>query len=97
MKENIKDILLIVGIIALLILGIAVAVLEDNHDEEVWNDGYCSECGCPWVYQDMYHKVHGQDIFIYTDIPVSVFPLILPDKEGHSIKVNKNYGLGIGQ
>lgn len=85
MKENIKDILLIVGIIALLILGIAVAVLEDNHDEEVWNDGYCSECGCPWVYQDMYHKVHGQDIFIYTD------------KEGHSIKVNKNYGLGIGQ
>jgi hypothetical protein len=83
MKEDKSHIIFIVVIILLMAVGIIGAFCEAKIDDELWNDGYCSECGCPWCYQDMYHIKNSGDIYIYAD------------KEGHTIEIHTNHGFGV--
>lgn len=73
----------IVAIVLLFAVGIIGAICERKNDEKIWNNGYCSECGCPWCYQDMYHIKNSGDIYIYAD------------KEGHTIEIHTNHGFGV--
>lgn len=82
-----KDKLLNIGFVAIIILlfalGVIGAICERKNDDIVWNDGYCSECGCPWCYQDMYHIKDVGNIYIYAD------------KEGHTMETHTNHGFGV--
>lgn len=79
-KDSIGFLIVIVLLIAVAVIG---AICEKKIDEKAWNNGYCSECGCPWHYQDMYHIKNSGDIYIYAD------------KEGHTIEIHTNHGFGI--
>ena len=76
-------IVFIVIIVLLCAIGIIGAICEEKIDDEVWNNGYCSKCGCPWHYQDMYHIKDIGNVYIYAD------------EEGHSIEIHTNHGFGV--
>lgn len=83
MKDKLLNIGFVAIIVLLFVLGVIEAICERKNDDIIWNDGYCSECGCPWCYQDMYHIRGSGNVYIYAD------------KEGHTIEIHTNHGFGV--
>lgn len=81
--EKIFRIIFITMLILLMVFAVLGAFYEGKNEDKLWNNGYCSECGCPWCYQDMYHLKNSGNIYIYAD------------KEGHTIEIHTNHGFGI--
>lgn len=59
-------IIIVVAILAPFIIGVvAFANHEDKIDDELWNNGYCSECDGQWIYeQAVGHRYDTSYIYV---------------------------------
>jgi hypothetical protein len=68
----------IVGLAIVILILIGACYLEKKHDEKIYNNGVCTECGGNYIFSGSAHVKNSDDIYYYTC-----------DKCGHTIKVNR--------
>lgn len=68
--ENSKSIVKwIMGIILAIAIGCGVGgliTLQNKGDDEVWNNGYCTECDKPYKFSSVIHHRNSDDEYYYT-------------------------------
>lgn len=68
--ENSKSIVKwIMGIILAIAIGCGIGglvTLQNKDDDEVWNNGYCTECNEPYKFTSTVHHRNSNDEYYYT-------------------------------
>lgn len=74
-----KNELILIGFLILAFLLLVVGTLaEKKHDEKIYNNGVCTECGGNYIFSGTTHIKNSDNDYYYTC-----------DKCGHTIKVNR--------